>query len=309
MSNKNLVLFINNENDEENNVLLDKINDLGIADAACTLHSCNIILRVFRRIILLYNLPFVHIWFAGWKDNIQSYDTVVCIASKYSPTILKWIRKKNPNATLINYYWDKMEISGYPFFQSEAYENWSFDKQDCIKYGMKYNAQFYVDELRLDNPTEEYEVSFVGADREGLWKERYNIVEKYYNLFTQYKINSFFYFVSKEGYNSDFVYSKRMTEKEYYEITSKSKAILEIVQPEKEWLTLRPLLAISNNKKLITNNKYIKEEKFYSKNNIFILDEDDNEKLREFIDEPFKQIDEEILKYYEFEQWLHRFSN
>ena len=60
-------------------------------------------------------------------------------------------------------------------------------------------------------------------------------------------------------------------------------------------------------KKLITNYSEIKEYDFYDKENIFILGEDDPEEFVGFINTNFKKIDDEILKKYDFKNWLEKF--
>lgn len=303
--NKTLLLFFNDE--KSKNILLDTINDSGFADARCALYSCNIFFRAIRKLILTYHLVGISFWLGDWKNKINEYDTIVCIASQFSPSILKWIHRKNSKAKLVNYYWDKISVSGYPIIEDNVYENWSFDKQDCLEYGLKYNAQFFLNDLKLKNDIIEYDISFVGADREGKWKNRIHTVDKAYQLFQQYGFHIFFYFVSKTEDTKEYIYENRLTEEQFYDVIAKSKIILEVVQPGMEWITLRPLLALSNGKKVITNNKHIKEEKFYLKENIFILGEDNEDELENFVYSPFKEIDVENMKYYELESWVYRF--
>jgi len=92
-----------------------------------------------------------------------------------------------------------------------------------------------------------------------------------------------------------------------YYIMSQGKAILEIIDAGFEWETQRPLLALSNNKKLITNNISIKREKYYSPDNIFILGSDNEKDLIGFLNKPFKTISADIMNYYNVEEWIQRF--
>ena len=83
--------------------------------------------------------------------------------------------------------------------------------------------------------------------------------------------------------------------------------VVDIVEKEIQWQTLRPLLALTNKKKLITNNVGIRNEKYYSPDNIFILGEDDSEKLKDFVNSDFVSIDPNDLNYYNASSWLSRF--
>ena len=61
-------------------------------------------------------------------------------------------------------------------------------------------------------------------------------------------------------------------------------------------------------KKLITNNKDIKNYDFYNPSNIFILGENNIEDIKEFINKPYEKVEQKIIDYYDFEQWLSRFE-
>lgn len=120
--------------------------------------------------------------------------------------------------------------------------------------------------------------------------------------------NIYFYYVSND-IDRHYKHLHRISEKEYHSIVGKSKTVLEIVQPGQEWMTLRPLLALSNEIKVITNNRLIENERFYSPDNIFIFGKDSIDRLENFINSEFKAIDSLNLKYYECQQWVKRFLN
>lgn len=88
---------------------------------------------------------------------------------------------------------------------------------------------------------------------------------------------------------------------------AKSKAILDIVQEGQEGLTLRSMEALFFEKKLITNNQSIIKEKFYRKENIFIIGHDKIDEIEEFMNAAYIKNTEEVLKYYDFNAWINRF--
>ena len=61
-------------------------------------------------------------------------------------------------------------------------------------------------------------------------------------------------------------------------------------------------------RKLITNNKEVMKYEFYNPNNIFILEKDNFEKINEFINSKYEDIDSKIVDYYDIENWLKRFD-
>ncbi len=301
-----LFLFFNDSNSR--NIILDEISKIQSCRAECVFKPVNRILRMVRRMHICSGLPGIGIWFLDWKNKIKEVQNCICIASLYSPEILKWVRRKNPNVKCINYYWDVVSISGYPVIHSPYFENWSFDARDCRKYDMKFNPQFFVSGIRLPDEPAIYDIVYVGADRQGRLEGRTRLVRKYFSLFQDLGINAYFYYVTESADVPEQIRNDRsLSEEEYYGICAKGRAILEIVEPDTYWATLRPLLALSNHRKVITNNPEIVKERFYIKDNVFVLGTDNAAKLKEFIANGFTPIPQEVMDYYSSETWCGRF--
>ena len=99
-----------------------------------------------------------------------------------------------------------------------------------------------------------------------------------------------------------------MSYDKYLELLSESNCILDYNEKGQSGLTLRPMEALFLEKKLITNNKDIKNYDFYNPSNIFILGENNIEDIKEFINKPYEKVEQKIIDYYDFEQWLSRFE-
>jgi len=295
--------------DKNNNVLLNKLNEITNFDAQCIFKPKPKLIRAIRRMHLKSGLPGIGIWFLDWANKIDKYNICICIANNYSVRILKWIKRKNPNIRCINYYWDNIEISSYPVIQDSDIENWTFSYNDAKMYQMNYNPQFYVTTINLKSSEILYDITYIGADREGKLTKRSELVNFCYNTFQKLGLKSFFYYVtnSKE-ISQEICQNKRMPEQQFYDITSKGIAILDLVETGNEWHTLRPLLALSNKKKLITNNSAIIHERYYKKENIFILGYDDINTLKNFLDIKFSEYNNNELNYYEAKNWIERFT-
>ncbi len=289
--------------------VIEGLNSIEGVFAADNLKDQNLFLRVLRRIHILSKVPGIGFWLGDWKKVLPECDTLICMANMYSPYILRWVKKHYPNIRCINYFWDEIVVSGYPIIKTDEFENWSFCRGDCEQYGLNFNPQFYAGSTRLPELPAEYDVVFVGADREGKWKSRADELNKVLKLLKQEKLTSYIWFVSENPSVPEEVRKKkRLSEREYQTATAKAKAVLELVDLKNPWMTLRPLLALKNGKKVITNNPSIQKEKFYSPSNVFILGHDSDDKLKEFIDTPFEEISEEVLHYYEASEWIERFD-
>lgn len=309
MSDKNneicILSFIQSE---ENNIFFNKMGEQ--VQNYCVFKKVGIIRRGIRKLHIKSGLPGLRIWFNKWYNICDQFSTIVIVATEYSIPVLQAIYKKckKKNVKLINYYQDEISISGYPVQHTDWFENWSFNKKNCYDYNMKYNPQFWIRSIDLKADKFIYDVSLIAADRNGKYSDRNKIVNELYNLFENDKYSIFFWYVtnSKE-INSKIAHKNELSQYEFLKCIRDSKAIIEITENNNVWLTQRCLYAISNGKKLITNNKKIVEELFYNEKNIFILGKDAWSQMENFLSSPFENIDDSIIMKYELKAWLERF--
>lgn len=231
-----------------------------------------------------------------WKDDITQYDNVIIFDSGYRKGISSYIKRKNPKCKIILYYWNIIKEDNEKFLKDKNIDEiWTFDIKDSTKYNIKYNPQFYTKNIVLEEQDKEIELYFLGKDK-GRRKDILDIEEK----MRQYGIITNFTIVENKLKNP-------VPYDEYLKKIKKTKAILDVLDPRQEGLTLRSLEALFLNKKLITTNKRIKELDFYNRQNIFILEEDKIENIKEFINSKNEKIDEKIIDYYDFSNWRERF--
>ena len=126
-----------------------------------------------------------------------------------------------------------------------------------------------------------------------------NLIEKYQKIFEEKDIKCKFKIVN----SSD----EKVSYEEYLEFISDGRILLDIVAEGVTGITLRIMEGLFFNKKVITNNLTIKEYDFYNENNFFIIENDNFEQLEEFIKRDYIPTKEEILKKYDFEEWIKRF--
>lgn len=172
--------------------------------------------------------------------------------------------------------------------KSMGYTIATFDPQDSKKYGLKLKKQFGIKHETKDNIIDT-DIYFCGNDKGRMKEIAY--VKKLCSdtgLSTKFIIPQ-----SKNDY---------ITYKEYLDNLCKARCVLDITQMNQSGLTLRPIEALLNDKKLITNNKNIKNYDFYNPHNIFILNEDND--LKTFMQTEFEPIDEKIKSPYVFSNWI-----
>lgn len=286
--NKDKILIIKKD---PKSTIFEKINDIDVKQY----YKCkmtNVFFRIIRKLKLY---PILGCFLGEWKTEIKEYETVILFDYGYLNFIPQYIKNKNKNIKIILWFWNPINIKNKDFLYNKYIDEfWTFDEKDSHKYNLKCNSQFYSKKFVLNKNDITYDVTFLGRA-----KDRKNELMKLKETLEKMDITTNFCIIEKDkdliGYD------------EYLENISKSKCVLDYNQEGQVGLTRRPMETLFFRKKLITNNKDIINYDFYRPNNIFVLGIDDIDKIREFIDSPYEEVDEEIINYYDFESWLKRF--
>lgn len=265
----------------------------------------NMALRFLRRVWFKYNLPKKDFWY---NEEIikEKFSNILLFDSLLTIDFIRWLRKNQPESRIVLFYSNIVKSSLNPdLIENTLCEKWSFEKVDCEKYDLKYNSGYYFSSLKVENISSKYEVLFVGRD-----KGRYNYLHSIKNrleeagIVTHFRIvpNRNFLNITGKTYKREIVYD------DILDLISKSNCILDIVQGGQTGTTLRVMESIFNKKKLITNNKAIKNLKIYNSNNIFVIDGAINASdIKIFLNLPYVDICNAEIVYYDFKNWLSRF--
>lgn len=251
-----------------------------------------------------FNLSFESLWYEDWKKEIKQYNTIIVSALNLNCKILSYIKNKNPKCRLIVWYWDTVnEKNILSDKYKEFCEVWSFDKEDCKKYHMNLNSQFYYP-LDISKSEIVYDAMFIGRD-----KGRTEQINEMCGLFQKKGLDIYTY-IQDDKIDRKWFLKKNRREIEYEEVVSlvaKSRCIIDIPKKGQAGITMRVLESIFYSKKLITTDSDIKSYEFYNKKNIFIWGEDDVEGIVDFINSDFVAVSEAIKNRYLFGEWLKRF--
>lgn len=254
--------------------------------------NCKILF--FQKIILKLNIK-----------ELRLYSQIILFDDYPDLQLIKYIKKYSPHAQIKLWFWN---VPNYSILQYDKYcKMYCFDYNYCKRHKIKYLRQFYFEEAVKDFLYEKttYDAIYVGAD-----KNRKKILETLIADFEQYDINYNIKLVMDKN-NSTLLNKKGLdylksplAYNDVLKISARSKAIIEIVLPNQMGLTWRALEALFLKKKLITNNKNIKTYDFYNKDNIFIFGIDSISDLKSFINSPYVEIENSILKKYSFSTWI-----
>lgn len=261
-------------------------------------------LRILRRLQIILGILSIYPWLENWKKELDKYDTVIIHASRITSPVVKFISDKYPKIRIIVWYWNPVskceKLEKYP---ENICDRWTFDERDAKSYSLKYNTQYYFNDVKLNNQSIDNDVYFIGGDK-GRLSMLIDLEKKLNNkgIKTNFHITK-----TSNKIDNNPIFKERIDYSQNLNFISESKAIVDIVAKGQVGLTLRPLEAMFFNKKLITNDKSIINRDFYNKENIFILDYDNFDKIEYFINSPYIEIPSDILYRYDFNSWIRRF--
>lgn len=173
-----------------------------------------------------------------------------------------------------------------------GFKIYTFDQVDAQKYNLNWLSQFLKCPKIDTNASISSDFYFLGFE-----KNRRHIIENLRKQLKQYNLDFRIIHNSREMIS----YSENMNN------ISKTRCLVEIVQDGQAGLTLRALEAMFLNKKLLTNNRRIKEFDFYNSNNIFIYGVDDLAHMDEFMSTPFQTMPEDVCYKYTIDCWVNNF--
>lgn len=242
--------------------------------------------------------------------------TLLIRADIYPKEILEVLRQKSNS--FIAYQWDGLHRFPAIFAYINMFDRFFIFDKDDLKY-KKYNllplTNFYFDyDKNIPKPEEcNDDVFFVGTFIRKRMPPILTFAKKAKELNLKLNVNILFAdenFIKKYNEIDNINYINNfMTYSENIVNLKKAKIIVDFLNEVHNGLSLRTFEALYYNKKLITNNKLVKEYDFYHPNNIFIWDGTNLDGLEKFIKTPYTPIKEEIKLKYGFKNWLNYVLN
>lgn len=182
---------------------------------------------------------------------------------------------------------------------------YSFDPEDCRKYGLCYVDQFLpftrnniaAWQSEPANTPSSCSCFYVG----GYDDYRAELINDLTLVLRENHCQTDFYLVDDCTENPDYpdcCINQKISYQQNIEKLKRATVVLEINKPGQCGLTLRALEAMAFNKKLITNNGSIKEHAFYSPERVFIWGEDNPTTLARFISTAHQKVDIALLEKY-----------
>lgn len=241
--------------------------------------------------------------------------------------LLEILKKRNPQLTTRIFFWDS-----FCYWKISKQRKWfdksfSFDPVDCRKYpDLIYQPDFYIGS-HTASPGYTYDISHIGASHifayhrmPVLWKFKKELEEKQLKSYltvvetrkpadlkfkllalTSCKWRKYRNTVKHYEKMQPLVTRRRIPYGDVVDIESRSRCIVDIPPARQAGITIRALEAIAAGKKLITTNRHIKEQAFYTPENIAILDTEHPQVDAGFIYSESKNTN---IEYLRLDNWL-----
>lgn len=216
---------------------------------------------------------------------------------------------KSRTKKLIAYQWDGIEkfpeIKNY-FRLFDTF--FCFDTEDKELY-LKPITNFYFDCIppvyKIYNK-EKPLLYFVGL----FWENRREKIDRFITEMSKLNVElSFFiqYTEKSQIKNPKINYIKdRVSFANNLKNVENADVLLDFVDPVHNGLSIRFFEALYYKKKVITDNIMVKEYDFYNPNNIFVIENNNYDAIKGFLDILYEEMPEEIVRKYGFSNWIKR---
>lgn len=188
-------------------------------------------------------------------------------------------------------------------------EVYSFEKEDCEKYNLKFITNWIFQEEHPNTTTESFDYDvFNISSKDKRFKTISKIADELKLKNIRSKIIVFDRKSQTNNSNIKFI-SKYIQIADVNQYMKRSKILLDIQRKEQNGLTFRVFESISLNKKLITTNSNIVNYDFYNPSNILVIDEDNIQIEDAFFDTPYEPIPHNIYSKYTLDNFIVKVFN
>jgi hypothetical protein len=266
--------------------------------------------------------------------NTENIDYLFCIdCDSLSKPVFDFLGAMHPDAKKILYMWDSLTIYDYADFIRYFDKTFTFDYQDSLEYNINYLPNFVVRDLDNSIHKKKYDLYFIGKQ----YGNRFQLIKRIYdeatitglNVFIKLYVQSrrslvlkYFYKICKHlkfiksinifclNYEIEndiiaypFITHKKISLNESLAHLKESKCIVDVCFDNQTGVSHRVMQALYYNLKVITNNKLIVNEEFYSPESIKIIDLNAPDFDRKWINTP-GIFNHNLMSKYEVETWL-----
>lgn len=182
-------------------------------------------------------------------------------------------------------------------------EVYSFEKEDCSKYDLKFITNFIYNESEV-SPLKKFKYDvFNISSKDKRFKTISKIADELNNKGILFKIIIYDKNNKTKNPNIEFI-SDYIQIDQVNEYINDSKFLLDIHRKEQNGLTFRVFESLGLQRKLITTNPNIIHYDFYNPKNILVIDEDNINFDTDFFSSPYEPLPDAVYAKYTIENWI-----
>ncbi len=261
----------------------------GAAARLCEIHFSQ---KLNKRV----NFPGKFIWYRmlakGFGIDTDSKNNYVLIVYDWSRIsrdfgFFNYLRRSIKNIKIVYLFTNIVSMSGASFYGiTERLKDhfdivFAFDRQDSERYGFEYFPLIYTGVRPEKKENINNDLFYVGQA-----KDRYEQLISIYEHAKAEGLSCDFNIVGvppdKQKYSDEIHYNRMLPYLEVVRRIKSSRCIVDAIQHNSSGMTIKVCEAVLYNKKLITTNRTIINEHFYSENRIK-LEGDDSCSLKQFL--------------------------
>lgn len=244
----------------------------------------------FLKKILLFKLPVLVWYFVIFNKKLRKINEInggseTCLMFSsmrrqlFFLDAIKLFKKRHPYVKIVFFFEDKIDFyKQHQCFNLKKIEKcfdviFSYNDLDVQCYGFYKTPTLLIPYLQIDN---ELDVEYSDLFFIGYAKDRYDKLIKLYEeclkigLKCDFTINGVK--TSEQKYPGAIKYNETISYSEVVKRCLKTKCIVNIAQGGAEGLTIRDIEAISMNKVLLTNSRWIEKNDMYNPNKVIFLE-------------------------------------
>lgn len=187
-------------------------------------------------------------------------------------------------------------------------EVYSFEKEDCQKYNLKFKTNFIYSNIKTENTSFKYQL-FNVSSRDKRTNTIINIAQKLKENGIVAKIMILDNKNKMANSTIVDVIRKPLNLTEVNQYIKNAKVLLDIHREKQSGLSFRVFESLGLQKKLITTNQDIKNYDFYNPNNILVVENNNVNFISNFFQSNYEEISNEIIDKYQIDNWIEEFIN
>lgn len=224
--------------------------------------------------------------------------------------------KKNFNkCKFVLYMWDSIENKKILEIVDLFDKVFSFDKNDCKKYGFIFRPLFYSKIGVNKENLYKYDVGFIGtvhSDRALILKKIKDYCDEndltyYFYLYVPSKLLLFLRLLTDRNlrlWKKQYVHTIPIDGDIFLAISRETRCTIDINHPKQTGLTMRTIELLGLKRKIITTNKNIEQYDFYRPENQIIVDRKNIQIDKKMLLSDYVDIDENIQANYSISTWV-----